>query len=178
MSLPLVYDMLEIINHDSHMYYFLQFRNCFMIRFKFHYLTYDILEGNVVLCDSINKSMPSGRHLWILDFQQDGIFTMASSINNKMLLTNKHKTLKCCHANSDDYELWRREGNFIKSVNPSGYLDIPKSLVSCMSNCGVSSPNHECTTLKGHSSLVIMDCKQDIDKRQLECESTKVVSVL
>ena len=178
MSLPLVYDMLEIINHDSHMYYFLQFRNCFMIRFKFHYLTYDILEGNVVLCDSINKSMPSGRHLWILDIQQDGIFTMASSINNKMLLTNKHKTLKCCHANSDDYELWRREGNFIKSVNPSGYLDIPKSLVSCMSNCGVSSPNHECTTLKGHSSLVIMDCKQDIDKRQLECESTKVVSVL
>eukprot|EP00731_Ephydatia_muelleri_P009872 Em0005g458a len=27
----------------------------------------------------------------------------------------------------------------------------------------------------GHSSLVIMDCKQDIDNWQLECESTKVV---
>ena len=174
MSLPLVYDMLEIINHDSHMYYFLQFRNCFMIRFKFHYLTYDILEGNVVLCDSINKSMPSGRHLWILDIQHDGIFTMASSVANKMLLANKHKTLKCCHAGSDDYQLWRREGNFIKSVNPSGYLGNPKSLVSCMSNCGVSGPNHECTTLQGHSSLVIMGCKH---KRQLECESTKVVSV-
>ena len=149
-----------------------------MIRFKFHYLTWDILEGNVVLCDSINKSMPSGRHLWILDIQQDGIFTMASSINNKMLLANKHNSLKCCHASSDDCQLWRREGNFYKSVNPSGYLGNPKSLVSCMSNCGVSSPNHECTALKGHSSLLIMDCKQDIDKRQLECESTKVVSVL
>ena len=150
-----------------------------MIRFKFHYLTWDILEGNVVLCDSINKSMPSGRHLWILDIQQDGIFTMASSINNKMLLANKYNTLKCCHSTSDDYELWRREGNFIKSVNHSGYLGNPKSLVSCMSNCGVSGPNHECgTTLKGHSSLVIMGCKQDIDKRQLKCESTKVVSVL
>ena len=141
-----------------------------MIRFKPHYLTWDILEGNVVLCDSINKSMPSGRHLWILDIQQDGIFTMASSINNKMLLANKHNTLKCCHAGSDDYQLWRREGNFIKSIS---YLGKPKSLVSCMSNCGVSGPNHECgTTLKGHLSLVIMD------KRQLECESTKVVSVL
>ena len=149
-----------------------------MIRFQSHCLTWDILEGNVVLCDSINKSMPSGRHLWILDIQQDGIFTMASSFANKKLLSNKHNSLKCCRASSDDYQLWMREGNFYKSVNPSGYLGIPKSLVSCMSNCGVSSPNHECTALKGHSSLVIMDCKQDIDKRQLEGEFTKVVSVL
>ena len=146
-----------------------------MIRFKSHYLTWDILDGNVVLCDSINKSMPSGGTCGYWTFSR---MTMASSITNQMLLTNKCNTLKCCRASSDDYQLWRREGNFIQSVNPSGYLGNPKSLVSCMSNCSVSSPNHECTTLKGHSSLVIMDCKQDIDKRQLICESTKVVSVL
>ena len=76
----------------------------------------------MVLQDS--KSIPFERNLWILDMQPDGTFSMTSCIKNNKFLSNKCNTLACGHFSSDDCQLWRQEGNFIKSEKSHGYLSI------------------------------------------------------
>ena len=157
----------------------LQFRNYFIIRFWSYYLTWDLLQGKIVLQDDVNKSMPFGRHMWILDMQPDGTFTMVSSVNNKWLLSNKDNTLVCSHASSDDSQLWRREGNFIKSEKTQGYLGYDSNQtfpVGVMSNKSVSRPDHEYATLKGHPSLAISCNAIGGKQHKYECATNKVVS--
>ena len=123
--------------------------------------------------------------------QLHGTFTLTLFSNNKQLLSNKDSTLVCGHFSSDDSQLWRREGNSIKSEKADGYLGItypaieeyvnvpvPPPINSTGDGC-VSRPEHtNGTTVQGHPTLTISS-KADVDKKQVksECATTKVVRV-
>eukprot|EP00731_Ephydatia_muelleri_P010383 Em0005g969a len=158
-------------------------QNCCMIGFQSYYLTWDLLTENVVLSNTVNKSMPFDRHLWMLDMQLDGTFTMASCANDKKFLSNKGNTLVCCNLTSDDCHLWRQEGNVIKSESTHGHLiicspatdefvviDNPEPLID-----DFSRPEHEYATVEGHPTLAV-SCRGTGDKQQLmhECATIKV----
>lgn len=168
---------------------FLQFRNCFMIRFQSYYLTWDLLTEKMVLSDAPNPSKPFDRQLWTLDMQPDGTFTLASCANNKKFLSNKDNNIVCCDFTYDGCQLWRQEGNFIKSESThGGYLgtcssvgdDNPAPPIAGANNEGVAKPEHDSATEKGPPSLVI-SCMAtgNGDNKQLirECVTTKVVSI-
>lgn len=102
----------------------LQFRNCFIIRFQSHCLTWDESTEELVLKGNVNKSMPFDRDLWLLDMQPNGTFTIKSCSNNEKSLSNNDNTLVCGDFSWDDCQLWRRESKFIKSEKTHGYLGI------------------------------------------------------
>ena len=135
--------------------------------------------------------MPFDRHIWILNMQLNGTFTLALFSNNKQLLSNTDNTLVCNIDNGGDFQLWRREGRSIKSEKADGYLGItypafeeyvnvpvPPPINSTGDGC-VSRPEHTNeTTVLGHPTLTISS-KADVDKKQVksECATTKVVRV-
>ena len=77
-----------------------------------------------MLSDIEDKSQPKERHLWLLDTQPDGTFTMVSGANKMVLQFDTENRLFLGTSNSDSNQFWRREGNFIVSDRSHGYLGV------------------------------------------------------
>ena len=93
------------------------------------------------------------KHLWLLDVQPDGTFKMVSSLNRKVLIWSKNSFMHSNTSISDGCQLWRREGNFIKSSDNSGYIGIDdhndmQLSIHCKSTDENWRPKHECAITK------------------------------